>query len=212
MYALVNGNQLILGPINFNVGMFNYELEELEVDYVVKASDSLQVPLAITNQVKILPTINNIPSYDSRFEEIFQDSHEILEDQVVFHYIKKEKSLQQVKEERKSVLPGERRKLENTFIDIPLNGTNIRISTSRESRISYVSKLLSSSNSGTYNFKFDNNVWLEITTADLNYIIQTIDQTVQAAFDWEAAKAQLIDACTTPQEVYDIEVVIPSLG
>jgi hypothetical protein len=35
MYALVNGEELLLGPISFNTRMINSELEDLELDYRV---------------------------------------------------------------------------------------------------------------------------------------------------------------------------------
>lgn len=212
MYALVDGEQLLLGPINFNIGMFNYELEELEIEYRVKSTDSLQVPFSITETVKILPAVNDIPAYDERFEMIGQTSHEILEDQVVFHYSKANKSLEQVKEERKALVAAERWKFENTMITLPIGGQLVTVSTSREARVSYLSKVLSSTSSGTYNFKFENDVWVEVTTADLTFIVQAIDAKVQEAFDWEIGKKQQIDACTTPQEVYDVEIGTPFIG
>jgi len=49
---------------------------------------------------------------------------------------------------------------------------------------------------GPHNYKFAN-AWLEVTTENLQTIISEIDKVVQDAFDWELAKLQEIDACTT---------------
>jgi len=68
MYALVNGQELLLGPIAFNYRMINDELEELEVDFKVKSSDYQSVPISVTDDIKILPARYDNPEYDPRFE------------------------------------------------------------------------------------------------------------------------------------------------
>jgi len=51
MYALVNGQELLLGPIAFNYRMINSVLEEeLEVDYRVTSQDYQKVP-KISNSI-----------------------------------------------------------------------------------------------------------------------------------------------------------------
>jgi len=50
---------------------------------------------------------------------------------------------------------------------------------------------------------------LQITTEDLQTIIQSIDLKVQEAYDWELAKLQEIDACETKEAVYEVEIVPP---
>ena len=101
-----------------------------------------------------------------------------------------------------------RRQKENVQIKLTINNTEIIVSTSREQRLAFVSKLLSSS--GPHIFKFDNNVWLEITNSDLQNIITSIDNKVQEAFDWEYQKIQEIEACTIPEDVYNIILVEPT--
>ena len=70
-----------------------------------------------------------------------------------------------------------------------------------------MSKLVSSP--GPHNFKFENNVWLQITTTELEYVISQIDAKVQEAFDWEYTKVQEIDACETGEDVYNVVIVEP---
>ena len=108
------------------------------------------------------------------------------------------------------MIPSTRRQKETQIIDVTINDTIVQVSTAREERVSFVSKLVSSP--GPHNFKFENNVWLQITTTELEYVISQIDAKVQEAFDWEYTKVQEIDACETGEDVYDvvlIEEVIP---
>jgi len=96
-----------------------------------------------------------------------------------------------------------RREKENTTITLDINGTSVQVSTSREERVLLASKL--SAAPASCNYKFLSG-WLEVTAENLQYIVSEIDKVVQAAFDWELAKLQEIDACTTIDEVYDVIV------
>jgi hypothetical protein len=207
MYALINGQELILGPIAFNYRMINDELEELEVDFRVSSNDYQSVPITFTEDIKILPTRNEVPEHDPRFQSASQSSHEITDSEVVFYYSVNDKSLEQIKAEYKLGVKPERQRRENTTVGVTVNGSAITVSTSRDNRLSLVSKLLSSD--GPYNFKFDNGVWAEISKTDLQTILTEIDTVVQAAFDWELAKLAEIDACESAEAVYEVEIVPP---
>jgi hypothetical protein len=203
MYALINGEELLLGPISFNIRMINSELEDLEMDYRVNSSDYVNVPIDIGDGVKIIYARNDIPEHDPRFEVVSQLNHEIQENEVVFFYTKSDKTLEQIKGEYKQLVAPERRNKENTNIILTTNGVEITVSTSRDNRLALASKALG--NSGPYNFKFGD-TWVEITKADLEYILTQIDTKVQEAFDWELSKLNEIESCETKEAVYDIEI------
>lgn len=207
MYALIHDYQLILGPIKYNYRLINAELEELEVEDRVTPRDFQNVPIQLDENSHLLSVSQIIPSHDSRFESVGNFQWEIIEEnnipvRVEMTYSINDKSLEQIKEEYKSQVSPIRKEKENTTIDLVVNNIPITVSTSREDRLSYVSKLIASP--GPHNFKFKNDVWLEITTTELEYIIQQIDLKVQEAFDWELSKIQEIDACTTGEEVYNV--------
>jgi hypothetical protein len=208
MYALVNGQELLLGPIKFNYRMINSVLEEeLEVDYRVTSQDYQNVPLHFTEDIKILPARNDIPEFDPRFQSVSQTNHTITDTEVVFYYDVSDKSLEQIKGEYKAGVKPERQRRENTSIEVTINTSSITVSTDRENRLALASKYIAGP--GPHNFKFDNGTWLEITTEDLQTIIQAVDSKVQEAYDWELAKLQEIDACETKESVYEVEIVPP---
>jgi hypothetical protein len=208
MYALVNGQELLLGPVAFNYRMINSVLEEeLEVDFRVTSNDYQSVPLSFTEDIKILPARNEVPEHDPRFQSVSQTSHTITDTEVVFVYTVADKSLEQIKEEYKARVAPERWNKENTTVTVTINDNEITVSTSRDNRLSIVSKLLSGD--GPYNFKFDDGVWEEISKTDLQTILTEIDIVVQAAFDWELAKLAEIDACVDGEEVYAVVIVPP---
>ena len=208
MYALINGQELLLGPIAFNYRMINSVLEEeLEVEFRVTSQDYLNVPIVFTEDIKILPARNDIPEYDPRFQSVSQTSHTITDTEVVFTYTVTDKSLEQIKGEYKAAVAPERWNKENTTVTVILNGKEITVSTSRDNRLALVSKLLSGD--GPYNFKFNDGVWEEISKTDLQTILTEIDNVVQAAFDWELAKLAEIDACVDGAAVYAVVIVPP---
>ena len=94
---------------------------------------------------------------------------------------------------------------ENTFKE----GETITFS---ESNIQAVITTIDSPSSNiSSNFKFDNGTWLEITTEDLQTIIQAVDSKVQEAFDWELAKLAEIDVCEDGEAVYAVEITPPTV-
>lgn len=208
MYALINGQQLLLGPISFNYRMINSVLEEdLEVNFRVTSQDYLNVPISFTEDIKILPAREDIPAYDPKFQTVAQTSHTISATEVVFNYEVFDKSLEQIKSERKTGVRPERQRRENTTASVTLYGNAITVSTSRENRLAIVSKVVSSG--GLHNYKFDDGSWVEISSADLVTILNAIDNVVQAAFNWEFAKLAEIDACVDGEAVYAVVIVPP---
>ena len=208
MYALINGQELLLGPIAFNYRMINSVLEEeLEVDFRVTSQDYQSVPIVFTEDIKILPARNDIPEYDPRFQSVSQTSHTITDTEVVFGYSVSDKPLEQIKSEYKAGVAPERWNKENTTVTVTINGKEITVSTSRDNRLSLVSKLLSGD--GPYNFKFNDGVWVEISKTDLQTILTEIDTVVQEAFDWELVKLAEIDACEDGEAVYAVVIVPP---
>ena len=214
MYSLIHDSQLILGPIGYNYRLINAELEELEVEGKVTPRDYENLPLQIDENTYVLRAVQIIPAHDSRYQSIGNFEWEIIKEneipvRVEMTYPVYDKALETIKYEYKQQVSPVRKEKENINIEIELNGTTISVSTSRENRLVYMSKLIASP--GPHNFKFGNDVWLQITTTELEYIISQIDLKVQEAFDWEYQKLQEIDACTTGKEVYNIILREPQI-
>jgi hypothetical protein len=210
--ALIHNNSLELGPFGANVHYINQELEELEVEERVSPESFSQLPIHFSDGLThIVPTERVIPEHDPKYHNVGSFTWEIIEEddvpvKVVFTYPIADKTLEEIKELRKQEVSPYRREKENTTITVSVNGTEVEVSTSREERILLASKLAASP--GLHNFKFQN-TWLEITTEELQYILNQIDVKVQEAYDWELSKLQEIDACETKEAVYEVEIVPP---
>jgi len=211
LYSLIHDNQLLLGPIKYNYQLINFDLEELEIPQRLTSQSYNQVPIQFDEKTFLLPAREDVEPHDPRYKKLQSPTWSIVKDEndipmeVVFAYAAVDRDLEEIKAERKSLVAPERWNKENTIVTVTLSDENITVSTSRENRLSLISKLLS--NDGPYNFKFDSGLWLEITKVDLQTIITAIDTKVQEVFDWELAKLQEIDACTTIDDVYAVEIV-----
>lgn len=209
LYSLIHDDQLILGPIKYNHMMINYELEQLEINAKLNSNSHNKVPIQFDEKTFLVYARQVYPEYDSRFKKISSSSWTIRKENdfpldVIFEYFTSEKTLEEVKDEVKSLVPGERWNRENTTISISIQNTEIQVSTERENRLSLLAKLMSSE--GPYNFKFGEDLWVEITSVDLQSIINAIDLKVQEAFDWELSKIQEIDSCQSVEDVWNVEI------
>ena len=211
-FALIHDNQLILGPIGFNVRMINSELKDLELSDKISPQSYIDVPIHFSdNLTHLLPIEKIVPENDPKYHNIGNFTWEIIEEnsqptKVIFTYTISDKTLDEVKNVRKQEVPLVRREKENNIITLTINSVDIEVSTSREERLMLASKITASP--GPCNYKFGN-IWVEVNTVQLHQIIEEIDSKVQEAFDWELSKLQEIDACTTIDEVYDVVIREP---
>ena len=210
--ALIHNNSLELGPMGFNVRMINSELEDLEVEERISPQSYTDLPIHFSdNLTHLLPLEKVVPENDSKYHNIGNFGWEIIKEndvpvKVLLTYPITEKNLEEVKNIRKQEVSPYRREKENTIITLTINETAVEVSTSRDERLLLASKLAASP--GPHNYKFYN-TWLEITTVELQYILNQIDIKVQEAFDWELGKLQEIDACLTIDDVYAVVIREP---
>lgn len=205
--ALIHDNQLILGPMGFNVRMINSELEDLEIRERIIAQNRNNLPIHFPDGLTHLVAAEiEIPDNDIRYHNIGNYSWEIIKEndipvRVKFTYSISDKTLEEVKNNCKQQIPSARKQRENKVISLTVNGTEIQVATSREERLLLASKLLA--DPGPHNYKFIN-TWLEITTEELQYIISEIDKSVQEAYDWEYSQLEQIDSCTNIDDIYNL--------
>ena len=207
--ALIDNNQLILGPFSYNMRMINSELEDLELSDVVGPQSYNDMPIHFSDGLThLLPIEKNTEPFDSRYYNIGDFTWAIerqngIPIKVLFTYPLIAKTLEEVKLEKKKDATLIRKQKESTIIEVTINGSQVEVSTNRDERQLLASKL--SASPGLHNFKF-RNTWLEITSQELQYVISEVDNYVQSVFDWEHSKHQEIDSCLTIDEVYNINL------
>lgn len=215
MYALIHDSQLVLGPIQYNYRLINSDLEDLEIEKRVSPRDYQNVPITLDENTStyLLPAVQIVPEYDSRFQGTGNFEWQIITEngypeRVEMTYTINDKTLEQIKSEYKALVAPIRWAKENKILTLTINNTEVQVSTDREERAQFVTKLVSCSNleNATHDYKFRNGVWVVIGCTEIQYILEQIDHEVQEAFDWEHTKLQEIDACVTGEEVYQVSL------
>lgn len=207
--ALIHNNQLILGPLPFNVRMINSELKDLGLNEAIGTQDQQNIPIHFMDGLTHLLIADKvIQPCDSRYYKIVDFNWSIINEgeapvKVLFTYPLISKTLEEVKSEIKKEVSLERKRKEDKIINLNLNGVDIEVSTSREERQSMSSKL--SASPGVHKFKFKN-IWLEITEQELQYVINEVNKSIQDEFDWEFNKHLEIDECQSIEEIYNLGI------
>ena len=206
MYAIVHNNFVILTQPNWNTRMFTSILEEeCGINRRILLADEQTLPMILNENTKILKVYLNTPEYNPKIEWLDGPNYTVTEDNVVANYTVKPLDLTIAKGNLIDKLPALRYEKEKKSIDITVQDLNLNISTDRETRSTFTNKLLAIGEN-TINFKFQEG-WLNLSKADLEYIIQQIDFAVQEAFDWELSKTNEINSCKTLEEINNIVLV-----
>jgi len=204
MYAIVYKENVVQKLTKWNPRMITSVLqEELELDIKVYLPDEEKVPWKINEDTKILQVTETKLEYNQKIEELYESgwTFEKIDDKeyAVCNYIVKPLHHDIAKANLKNQLSSERKRKEIKTIKVTLNDKEVTISTDRDSRSVFAAKLLSIGESRIA-WKFPE-CWLEIGKSDLETILAEIDKVVQAAFDWEFAKLNEIEAAENLEHI-----------
>jgi len=213
--ALIHKGSLELGPFPLNVRYINSELEDLGLEDRISDLSFRRMPIHFSDGLTHLVCAEKIiPEYNPMYYNLGNFTWEIVEEEtssailpvkVLFRYSISEKTLDEVKNNRKNEISPERKRKENTSITVNVNGVDVIVSTTREERILLTTKLTSLAPGATCNYKFQN-TWAELSAENLNHIISQIDVKVQESFDWEFSKRNEVDSCSSIDEVYNVAI------
>jgi hypothetical protein len=197
--------------------LINYELEQLEIDERLNSKSFQNVPIQFGSTTYLIPAREIFLPCDEKYQKYLSPVWDIIVNdsvpvEVVFTYPTRDKSLNEVKEEIINLLPIERKNRENVNINIEIGSEIVEISTNKENRTNFIIKYNSLKDpEDKIIFKFGPTQWLEVDKYDLENILSVIDNKVQEAFDWEFAKIQEINDCTTIDSVYAVNITSHNL-
>jgi hypothetical protein len=208
LYIITNNNQLILGPMSWNRALFESTLEEdlsLRVRLPQTKTDSL--PITIDSQTRILavdylpnPTYNpKIQGLNGPFFDYATDPTKAIARYEVMNY-----PVEAVQNMLKDVVARNRYLAEVSGIKVTIQGNELNINTARGARDIYAQALVVGSNGDRW--KFSNDVWLTLSTAEVQTIAQAIKAHVQSVFNWEDQKVAEINSKTTLQDLDAIDL------
>ena len=209
MYVVVYKGSVVLGIIPWNnkyimdVMRSRYR-EAIEIPYL--EPDASQFPYQVNADCIIYPAEEDrSSSINPMIEYYYGPTWEFLETKVIAHYEILPLTLDNAKYNYKAKAANLRYKQEITNTSVIINGINCEIETDRLSRTKFVEKLSISSNEPiTWKFK---DSWQIITKADIQIIVDKIDEHVQGAFDAEYALVLIIDQAEAANDLLAIEAL-----
>lgn len=210
MYALIKDNQIQVGPRSWLYSEFKEYLDENNLDSSTISRIAPTTPIH-TPEYKILPVTIQELSFDSTYEQPVGPFLAILNESVSGYYEKTDRPLDQIKQTLKAKVADARYKQEIAGTTVTIQGTEVKVYTDREDRKTYLDAFLLAQENTVYNFKFplSGNIFLPVTKSDLQLIVASVANHVQAAFTWEAEKTAEIDSKTTIEELKTVVLTYP---
>lgn len=199
MFVITYQDQIILGPVAWNpryiASMIQQDLD-LDQPPLIVQSDQDKVPYSpypdvlIRHAVEVRDELNTkIQMWDGPFWEYTETTG-------TAHYTAKDKPLDLVKGELKNLVTANRYQKEIKGTTINIQGSDVSVDTNRGSRDIFVQKYLLMGDTDTVQWKFPE-CWLTLSKTELGQIVAAGVAYVQSQFDWEIAKHNEIDTCTT---------------
>jgi hypothetical protein len=214
MYALVYKNRVIVGPMDWNRGIFNFSLEKEKIKaYLPRIAPSdEELPLVINSDAKIMRAEEIKTNISPMVEYYYGPLWDLTGTKAIANYEVHDIPLDSAKSNFKDLAAKERWKKEIKGTKITLQDIEVYLDTTREGRLSYIQKFNSIGENDSINWKFAN-LWINLTKNELGQIISACESHVQSCFDWEKSIADQIDSCNSKEELLAIEIVPdPSLN
>ena len=209
MYAVVYKDRVIVGPMDWNRGIFSGALSKNGITDTLPRVAPEILPLVLNADARICNVVENRPEINSLVEYYYGPLWDTSGEVVVANYEVHDSPIEFARINLKNQAADERYKKEITGTTLTIQGTEITIDTNRGSRDIFVQKYLLMGEADTVNWKFPEG-WLTLTKADLGQVVAAGVAHVQSAFDWELAIGSQVDAATTKEQLLAIEIIAPT--
>lgn len=207
MYALIENDQIQVGPREYHRGFFKAFLDKKEISFELPYSYNGGT-IEITEDVKIVPVAFAItPEYNKFTEELSGPTYDLTQTPIVQTYGVVPRGLDAAKESLKAELASLRYKQEVAGVKVTIQGQEVTIETNRgDDRNIWFQSIILLPEGATKRFKFPvEGIWLDLTKEEISTIVQSIMTHVQTAFDWESGFVSLIESASTKEELEAID-------
>jgi hypothetical protein len=206
MYAVVYKDRVIVGPMDWNRGIFQGSLEKEKITATLPRVAPEELPYTVNEDAKIYNVEEVRPEMNPMVEFYYGPLWEITETKVIANYEVVDSPIESARINFKQQAADERYKKEVSGTKLNIQNTEVTIDTSRDGRNIFVQKYALMADGETVNWKFPES-WLTLTKTELGQIVAAGATHIQSAFDWEKTINDEIDAATTKEELLAIEIV-----
>jgi len=193
MFALVHNKRVLAGPMDWNRGIFAMNLEKLKINFALPRVAPKELPLVIDENTAVYEVEDLKQGYNLKTQYLYGPVWMIGPDKATATYEVRDKPVEFVKGELKREAAQERYRREQSGAKVTIQGVEVTVDTTRGARDVFVQKFLLMGADDTVKWKFPEG-WFTLTKEELGQVVAAGVEHVQAAFDWEAAKVEEIDA------------------
>lgn len=208
MYAVIYDNKVVVGPMNWNRGMFQGALEKKGIKYTLPRTAPDNLPLIIDEHAKIMRVDEVRPEMNPLVEFYYGPLWDITDETAIANYEVHDSPIESMRYNLKQLAAQERYKKEVLGTTATIQDHIVAIDTNRGVRDIFVQKYFLMSDSDTVNWKFPE-IWLTLTKQDLGIAVQAGAQHVQSCFDWEQDISNQIDLAETKEQLLAIVIIEP---
>ena len=206
MYAVIYDNRVLVGPMNWNRGIFQGALERRGVQYSLPRTAPNNLPLTINEHAKIMQVEEIKPELNALVEYYYGPLWDITETKAIANYEVHDTPIESARYNLKQLAAQERYKKEILGATVTIQEQTVTIDTNRGAKDVFVQKYLLMAESDTVNWKFPE-TWLPLTKNDLSLAVQAGAQYIQSCFDWELNITEQIDLAETKEQLLAIVII-----
>lgn len=202
MFAVVNKNRVLVGPMDWNRALFSGALSKLGVNTLLPrtAPEPEELPWKIDSDTGIFPVEFVNPEYNKKIQYL-EGPYWTFDDKKAYAgYLVKDQPIDAIRFNLKQETAEQRWKTEVSGTTTEIQGVTVTVDTDRGSRDIFVQQYLLMGDNDTVRWKFPE-AWLTLTKAELGQIVSAGVAHVQAAFLWESNKVEEIDSATTLEQL-----------
>lgn len=205
MYAVIYDNRVLVGPMNWNRGMFQGALGRKGISYELSRTAPNNLPLIIDEHAKIMRVDEIRPEMNPLVEFYYGPLWDITDETAIANYEVHDSPIESMRYNLKQLAAQERYKKEVLGTTATIQEHAVTIDTNRGARDIFVQKYFLMADSDTVNWKFPE-IWLTLTKQDLSLAVQAGAQYIQSCFDWEADISNQFDLADTKQALLDVAI------
>lgn len=212
-YALLDNNQIKVGPRDYNRGFWDRYLEEVGVKSNLPWTYNEQEVITVNDDIKIVPVAEPVtPSYNSRTEQLAGPYWDVTQVPITGYYDVADQPLDSAKNSLKAEVAANRYNQEIKGLKLTVQDTEVFIATGRgQDRDIWLQSYVLMNDTDTIKYKFSTDVWKDLTKTEVKTIVDAIKNHVQDAFAWEANKIAEIDAAADKSALEAIQVGYPEV-
>jgi hypothetical protein len=206
MYAVVYKNRVIVGPMDWNRGIFQGSLEKEKITAALPRVAPDDLPMIINEDAKIMAAEEVRPEMNTMVQYYYGPIWDVSGTKAIANYDVIDTPVEFAKINFRQQAANERYKKEVSGVKINIQDKEITIDTSRDGRNIFVQKYSLMNDNETVNWKFPEG-WLTLTKSELGSVVTAGATHIQSTFDWEKTINDQIDVATTKEELLSITII-----